>query len=297
MPRSRLALRIARKSDAYHRHCRAPGRGRPGKDVGLPRSNALIRDARRHASGRRRSSSHLDLVPDLHRPLAACELAAVQGGLNHRDGADPQRRFLHFALPHAFEHTSMSAPPPRLCGQAAHGLPPRRALEGIAAAIAAEIGRDVDYRPMETHGAARARHRSRSSRDPALTRSLCRAPEQTTTTRRPLEDSTAAHPGARFQMDASTLRRSPPGSRLGRAAAVRLAAHLSAAPERSGSYETSIRPSRHDRSGTNPALSPATRLLRGSTSRTGELPAHAYRSRSTGQPLRYLSRPSGRSVI
>ena len=96
-------------------------------------------------------------VPDLQRHLAACDLAIVQGGLTTTMELTACRRpFLYFPLARHFEQN----------GHVRHRLerygagrmmrfddsPP----EAIAAAIAAEIGRDVDYRPVVTDGAARA---------------------------------------------------------------------------------------------------------------------------------------------
>jgi pimeloyl-ACP methyl ester carboxylesterase/predicted glycosyltransferase len=96
-------------------------------------------------------------VHNLYRHLAACDLAVVQGGLTTAMELTANRRpFLYFPLRHHFEQNL----------HVRHRLERYRAgrrmdyeLDGpdeIAAAIAAEIGRDVDYRPVETHGAARA---------------------------------------------------------------------------------------------------------------------------------------------
>jgi pimeloyl-ACP methyl ester carboxylesterase/predicted glycosyltransferase len=96
-------------------------------------------------------------VHELYRHLAACDLAVVQGGLTTSMELTANRRpFLYFPLRHHFE-------------QSFHV---RRRLERyeagrsmdfetstpdvIAMAIAEEIGREVDYRPVETDGAARA---------------------------------------------------------------------------------------------------------------------------------------------
>jgi hypothetical protein len=96
-------------------------------------------------------------VPDLHRHLAACDLAIVQGGLTTHDGADrpsasvpllPARASLRAELPRP-------SPPPAPPGGTADGL--RHASpEVIARAIAQEIGREVDYLPVASDGAARA---------------------------------------------------------------------------------------------------------------------------------------------
>jgi pimeloyl-ACP methyl ester carboxylesterase/predicted glycosyltransferase len=96
-------------------------------------------------------------VPDLHRHLAACDLAVIQGGLTTAMELTAHRRpFLYFPLKHHFEQNI----------HVRHRLERHRAgrrmdfdaspPEAIAAAIAQEIGREVDYRPVATDGAARA---------------------------------------------------------------------------------------------------------------------------------------------
>jgi pimeloyl-ACP methyl ester carboxylesterase/predicted glycosyltransferase len=96
-------------------------------------------------------------VPQLYRHLAACDLAVVQGGLTTCMELTANRRpFLYFPLAHHFEQNF----------HVAHRLDRHRAgrrmdyatsdPDAIAAAIAAEVGREVDYRPVETDGAARA---------------------------------------------------------------------------------------------------------------------------------------------
>jgi pimeloyl-ACP methyl ester carboxylesterase len=96
-------------------------------------------------------------VPQLYRHLAACDLAVVQGGLTTCMELTANRRpFLYFPLRHHFEQNF----------HVAHRLDRYRAgrrmdyatsdPDTIAEAIAAELGRAVDYRPVETDGAARA---------------------------------------------------------------------------------------------------------------------------------------------
>jgi pimeloyl-ACP methyl ester carboxylesterase/predicted glycosyltransferase len=96
-------------------------------------------------------------VHNLYRHLAACDLAVVQGGLTTAMELTANRRpFLYFPLKHHFEQNvhvryrleryragrcmDIDASPP----------------EVIAQAIAAEIGREVDYRAVESDGARRA---------------------------------------------------------------------------------------------------------------------------------------------
>jgi len=99
-------------------------------------------------------------VEDLYRHLAACDLAVVQGGLTTAmELTAVQRPFLYFPLRHHFEQRF----------HVAHRLDRYRAgrrmdFEGatpdvLAQAIAEEIGREVDYRPVETDGARNAAQR------------------------------------------------------------------------------------------------------------------------------------------
>jgi len=99
-------------------------------------------------------------VEDLYRHLAACDLAVVQGGLTTAmELTAAQRPFLYFPLRHHFEQRF----------HVAHRLDRYRAgrrmdfenatTDVIARAIAEEIGRDVDYRPVETDGARLAAQR------------------------------------------------------------------------------------------------------------------------------------------
>jgi len=96
-------------------------------------------------------------VPQLYRHLAACDLAVVQGGLTTCMELTANRRpFLYFPLAHHFEQSF----------HVAHRLDRYRAgrrmdyatsdPDAIAEAIAAEVGREVDYRPVATDGAASA---------------------------------------------------------------------------------------------------------------------------------------------
>jgi pimeloyl-ACP methyl ester carboxylesterase/predicted glycosyltransferase len=96
-------------------------------------------------------------VHELYRHLAACDLAIVQGGLTTAMELTANRRpFLYFPLRHHFEQNYHVRH--RL---ERYGAGRRMDFESdgpaaIAAAIAEEIGREVDYRPVETDGATRA---------------------------------------------------------------------------------------------------------------------------------------------
>ena len=96
-------------------------------------------------------------VHELYRHLAVCDLAVVQGGLTTTMELTASRRpFLYFPLRDHFEQNL----------HVRHRLDRYRAgrcldydsttSADIAAAIASEIGRDVEYRPVATDGAARA---------------------------------------------------------------------------------------------------------------------------------------------
>jgi pimeloyl-ACP methyl ester carboxylesterase/predicted glycosyltransferase len=96
-------------------------------------------------------------VHELYRHLAACDLAVVQGGLTTGMELTANRRpFLYFPLRHHFEQNfhvrhRLDRYGAGRCMDFETATP-----TVIAKAIAEEIGRDVDYRPVETDGAARA---------------------------------------------------------------------------------------------------------------------------------------------
>jgi predicted glycosyltransferase len=96
-------------------------------------------------------------VPDLYRHLAACDLAVVQGGLTtSMELTANGRPFLYFPLRHHFEQNFHVHHRLERYGAGRRmdfeDSPP----ETVAAAIAEEIGREVDYLPVETNGARRA---------------------------------------------------------------------------------------------------------------------------------------------
>jgi predicted glycosyltransferase len=96
-------------------------------------------------------------VPDLHRTLAACELAIVQGGLTTCMELTAARRpFLYVPLRRHFEQNIHVRH--RLSQYHAGRCVPYESLtpDHLAAAVTAELGRAVDYRPVESDGAARA---------------------------------------------------------------------------------------------------------------------------------------------
>jgi pimeloyl-ACP methyl ester carboxylesterase/predicted glycosyltransferase len=96
-------------------------------------------------------------VHDLYKHLAACDLAVVQGGLTTSMELTANRRpFLSFPLRHHFEqnfhvrHRLERYGAGRVMDFETDGPPE------IARAIAEEIGRTVDYLPVDATGAARA---------------------------------------------------------------------------------------------------------------------------------------------
>ena len=96
-------------------------------------------------------------LPDLHRHLAAADLAVVQGGLTTcMELTASNRPFLYVPLRHHFEQQFHVAHRLRR-----HGAGRRLDYDDLnpdtlAAAIAEEIGREVSYRPVPAGGAGRA---------------------------------------------------------------------------------------------------------------------------------------------
>ena len=96
-------------------------------------------------------------VHNLYRHLAACDLAVVQGGLTTSMELTTARRpFLYFPLRHHFEQNFHVRHRLERYGAGRRMDFDESTPEVIAEAIAAEIGREVDYLPVETDGAARA---------------------------------------------------------------------------------------------------------------------------------------------
>jgi pimeloyl-ACP methyl ester carboxylesterase/predicted glycosyltransferase len=97
-------------------------------------------------------------VPDLHRSLAACDLAVVQGGLTTCMELTALRKpFLYVPLRNHFEQNlhvrhRLDQYGSGRCLAYDEAADP----QALAAAIATELTRDVTYRPVETDGAARA---------------------------------------------------------------------------------------------------------------------------------------------
>ncbi len=96
-------------------------------------------------------------VPGLYRHLAACDLAVVQGGLTTTmELAAARRPFLYFPLRDHFEQNRHVRHRLDRYGAGRYMDYDASPPEIIAEAIAAEIDRPIDYRPVETDGAARA---------------------------------------------------------------------------------------------------------------------------------------------
>jgi UDP-N-acetylglucosamine:LPS N-acetylglucosamine transferase len=96
-------------------------------------------------------------VHGLYQHLAASDLAVVQGGLTTcMELTAAGRPFLYFPLAHHFEQNFHVHHRLRRYNAGRRMDFAAATPEVIAAAIATEIGRPVDYRPVETDGAARA---------------------------------------------------------------------------------------------------------------------------------------------
>jgi len=96
-------------------------------------------------------------VHNLYRHLAACDLAVVQGGLTTAMELTASRRpFLYFPLRHHFEQNMHVAHRLDRYGAGRRMDFDSATPDVIAAVIAEEIGRSVDYREVETDGARRA---------------------------------------------------------------------------------------------------------------------------------------------
>jgi pimeloyl-ACP methyl ester carboxylesterase/predicted glycosyltransferase len=109
------------------------------------------------------SHDGLEVVPyvhNLYRHLAASDLAVVQGGLTTSMELTAQRRpFIYFPLRHHFEQNFHVRHRLERYGAGRRMGFDDASPELIADAISEEIGRDVDYREVETDGAARAARR------------------------------------------------------------------------------------------------------------------------------------------
>jgi len=96
-------------------------------------------------------------VPELYKHLAACDLAVVQGGLTTTmELAAARRPFLYFPLRNHFEQNRHVRHRLDRYGAGRYMDYATSPPEVIAEAIAAEIERPVDWRPVESDGAARA---------------------------------------------------------------------------------------------------------------------------------------------
>jgi predicted glycosyltransferase len=96
-------------------------------------------------------------VPELYRHLVACDLAVVQGGLTTTmELAAASRPFLYFPLANHFEQRRHVRHRLDRYGAGRFMEYATSTPDAIAEAIADEIDRRVDYRPVESDGAARA---------------------------------------------------------------------------------------------------------------------------------------------
>jgi UDP-N-acetylglucosamine:LPS N-acetylglucosamine transferase len=96
-------------------------------------------------------------IPDLHRHLASCDVAVVQGGLTTcMELTATARPFVYVPLRHHFEQNFHVSHRLDRYGAGrrvdyAHADP-----DLLGTAIADEIGRDIEYAPVATDGARRA---------------------------------------------------------------------------------------------------------------------------------------------
>ncbi|MDH3189246.1 MAG: alpha/beta fold hydrolase [Acidimicrobiia bacterium] len=96
-------------------------------------------------------------VPQLYRHLSVCDLAVVQGGLTTCMELTAARRpFLYFPLRNHFEQNYHVRHRLDRYGAGKYMDYVENDAESIAGSIVTEVGRDVDYAPVETQGAARA---------------------------------------------------------------------------------------------------------------------------------------------
>ena len=96
-------------------------------------------------------------VPELHKHLAVCDLALVQGGLTTTmELAAASRPFLYFPLKNHFEQNFHVHHRLQRYGAGRRMDYAQADADAIAEAMVAELGRELDYRPVETNGAQRA---------------------------------------------------------------------------------------------------------------------------------------------
>ena len=96
-------------------------------------------------------------VHELRRQLAACDLAIVQGGLGTTmELASAKRPFISIPLGHHFEQRFHVRHRLDRYGAGRSVDFATSSPAALGAAIADEIGKEVDYRDVETDGAARA---------------------------------------------------------------------------------------------------------------------------------------------
>jgi UDP-N-acetylglucosamine:LPS N-acetylglucosamine transferase len=107
---------------------------------------------------RRKGVSYHRYVPQLYRHLAACDLAIVHGGLTTCMELTANRRpFIYVPLQHHFEQNFHVHHRLQRYG-AGRRLDYHDAVDPdhLARVIAEELGRPVDYLPVDSGGAARA---------------------------------------------------------------------------------------------------------------------------------------------
>ena len=153
--RRRVRRRRAAAAPGPRRGARWPGAGcRELRFVVVDRPA----DRPRVAAASGPASTVRGYLPDLVEHLAACDVAVVQGGLTTCMELTASRRpFVYVPLRHHFEQNfhvrhRLDRYGAGTCLEYDAASDP----DALAEAVVAELDRDVDYRPVETDGAARA---------------------------------------------------------------------------------------------------------------------------------------------
>jgi UDP-N-acetylglucosamine:LPS N-acetylglucosamine transferase len=98
-----------------------------------------------------------DFVPELHRQLAAADLAVVQGGLTTTmELTASGRPFIYIPLRHHFEQNFHVSHRLERYGAGRRMDYDDLTPDALAQVIADELGRSVAYEPVASDGAARA---------------------------------------------------------------------------------------------------------------------------------------------
>ena len=181
LPRGRAGLRGHRRRLRGGRVAVAAGPGRGSSGAAGRRRTAFPRRHRpAHRPGGRcpaRGRRVRGYVPDLYRHLAACDLAVAQGGLTTCMELTASRRpFIYVPLRHHFEQNTHVRHRLERYGAGRARLRQGPDPDVLAAAIADELDRKVDYRPVGPTAPPAPRPCSPTWSDrPVITRSWLRS--------------------------------------------------------------------------------------------------------------------------